>query len=196
MRTVKDRGSRSEVYWSSVPAQWHSLSPGLRSRGQIQDTCSDTITKHTNNTLEKNPFLLFCLFVCLLASQRRLKCCPCDSRNPNGPLAHTLQEVLSTSAPDRWWQSRKGEEKLIAAILWKSVLNQRLPVNICKTSVVPVCPAEESPVTLQLDLNNLYQLDNLVLNFKVGHSLQHVTSSSASSSRSSCYYHYINYNIL
>uniref|UniRef100_A0A3B4TXK0 Laminin N-terminal domain-containing protein n=1 Tax=Seriola dumerili TaxID=41447 RepID=A0A3B4TXK0_SERDU len=38
---------------------------------------------------------------------RRMKCCPCDSRNPNGQLAHTIQEVLSTSAPDRWWQSKK-----------------------------------------------------------------------------------------
>lgn len=28
-------------------------------------------------------------------------------------------------------------------------------------------PAETSPVTLQLNLNNLFQLDNLVLNFKV-----------------------------
>ncbi|XP_071350563.1 laminin subunit beta-3 [Trachinotus anak] len=63
---------------------------------------------------------------------RRMKCCPCDSRNPNGQLAHTLQEVLSTSGPDRWWQSRK----------------------------------EVSPVTLQLDLHNLFQLDNLVLSFK------------------------------
>ncbi|XP_044068558.1 laminin subunit beta-3 isoform X2 [Siniperca chuatsi] len=61
-----------------------------------------------------------------------MKCCPCDSRNPNGQLAHTVQEVLSTSGPDRWWQSRK----------------------------------ELSPVTLQLDLNNLFQLDNLVLSFK------------------------------
>lgn len=31
--------------------------------------------------------------------------------------------------------------------------------------------AEVSPVTLQLDLGNLFQLDNLVLNFKVRHSL-------------------------
>ncbi|AWP03505.1 putative laminin subunit beta-3 [Scophthalmus maximus] len=63
---------------------------------------------------------------------RRMKCCPCDSRNPNGPLAHTIQEVLPTSGPDRWWQSRK----------------------------------DVSPVTLQLDLDNLFQLDNLVLSFK------------------------------
>lgn len=61
-----------------------------------------------------------------------MKCCPCDSRNPNGQLAHTVQDVLSTSGPDRWWQSRK----------------------------------EVNPVTLQLDLNNLFQLDNLVLSFK------------------------------
>ncbi|MEQ2213154.1 hypothetical protein XENOCAPTIV_010391, partial [Xenoophorus captivus] len=47
-------------------------------------------------------------------------------------LAHTVQEILTTSGPDRWWQSSKG-------------------VN---------------PVTLQLDLNNLFQLDNLVLSFK------------------------------
>ncbi|XP_044068544.1 laminin subunit beta-3 isoform X1 [Siniperca chuatsi] len=69
---------------------------------------------------------------CTPYQQRRMKCCPCDSRNPNGQLAHTVQEVLSTSGPDRWWQSRK----------------------------------ELSPVTLQLDLNNLFQLDNLVLSFK------------------------------
>ncbi|KAM4740269.1 laminin subunit beta-3 [Anableps anableps] len=64
--------------------------------------------------------------------QRRMKCCPCDSRNPNGPLAHTVQDILTTSGPNRWWQSSKG-------------------IN---------------PVTLQLDLNNLFQLDNLVLSFK------------------------------
>nr|XP_019959824.1 PREDICTED: laminin subunit beta-3 [Paralichthys olivaceus] len=63
---------------------------------------------------------------------RRMKCCPCDSRNPNGQLAHTIQDVLSTSGPDRWWQSRK----------------------------------ELSPVTLQFDLDNLFQLDNLLLSFK------------------------------
>lgn len=69
---------------------------------------------------------------CTPYQQRRMKCCPCDSRNPNSPLAHTAQNILSTSGPDRWWQSSKG-------------------VN---------------PVTLQLDLNNLFQLDNLVLSFK------------------------------
>ncbi|KAM9859183.1 laminin subunit beta-3 [Aulostomus maculatus] len=69
---------------------------------------------------------------CTPYQQRRMKCCPCDSTNPNGPLAHTVKEVLSSAAPDRWWQSRK----------------------------------EVTPVTLQLDLNNLYQLDNLVLDFK------------------------------
>ncbi|XP_053171447.1 laminin subunit beta-3 [Scomber japonicus] len=63
---------------------------------------------------------------------RRMKCCPCDSRNPSSRLAHTVQDVLSTAGPERWWQSRK----------------------------------EVNPVTLQLDLNNLFQLDNLVLNFK------------------------------
>ncbi|XP_060925892.1 laminin subunit beta-3 [Limanda limanda] len=61
-----------------------------------------------------------------------MKCCPCDSRNPNGRQAHTVQEVLSSSGPERWWQSRK----------------------------------DVSPVTLQLDLDNLFQLDNLFLNFK------------------------------
>ncbi|GAA6225593.1 laminin subunit beta-3 [Lates japonicus] len=61
-----------------------------------------------------------------------MKCCPCDSRDPNGRLAHTVQDVLSTSGPDRWWQSRK----------------------------------EVNPVTLQLNLDNLFQLDNLLLSFK------------------------------
>ncbi|XP_054641853.1 laminin subunit beta-3-like [Dunckerocampus dactyliophorus] len=69
---------------------------------------------------------------CTPYQQRKMKCCPCDSTNPNGPLAHTIKEVLSTAGPERWWQSRK----------------------------------EVSPVTLQLDFNNLYKLDNLVLSFK------------------------------
>ncbi|KAM9364179.1 laminin subunit beta-3 [Pholidichthys leucotaenia] len=69
---------------------------------------------------------------CTPYQQRRMKCCPCDSRNPNGPLAHTIKEVLSSSGPDRWWQSKK----------------------------------EVNPVTLQLDLKDLYQLENLVLRFK------------------------------
>nr|XP_020473565.1 laminin subunit beta-3 isoform X3 [Monopterus albus] len=64
--------------------------------------------------------------------QLKMKCCTCDSQNPNTQLAHTVQDVLSTSGPNRWWQSRK----------------------------------EVSPVTLQLDLDNLFQLDHLVLNFK------------------------------
>ncbi|XP_068172134.1 laminin subunit beta-3-like [Antennarius striatus] len=66
---------------------------------------------------------------------RRMKCCPCDSRNPKSPLAHTVQDVLSSSAPNRWWQSRK----------------------------------EVSPVTLELDLDDLFQLDNLALIFKGPH---------------------------
>ncbi|XP_034023529.1 laminin subunit beta-3-like [Thalassophryne amazonica] len=69
---------------------------------------------------------------CTPYQQRRMKCCPCDSRNPKSDLAHTVQDVLSTAAPDRWWQSKK----------------------------------EVSPVTLQLDLEDLFQLENLVLNFK------------------------------
>ncbi|KAM9759319.1 laminin subunit beta-3 [Menidia menidia] len=69
---------------------------------------------------------------CTPYQQRRMKCCPCDSRNPDSRLAHTVKDVLSSSGPDRWWQSRK----------------------------------ELSPVTLQLDLNNLFQLHNLVLSFK------------------------------
>ncbi|XP_042354687.1 laminin subunit beta-3-like [Plectropomus leopardus] len=69
---------------------------------------------------------------CTPYQQRRMKCCPCDSRNPDGPLAHTVKDLLSTSGPNRWWQSKK----------------------------------EVDPVALQLDLDNLFQLDNLVLNFK------------------------------
>ncbi|XP_051931035.1 laminin subunit beta-3 [Hippocampus zosterae] len=69
---------------------------------------------------------------CTPYQQRKMKCCPCDSRNPNGPLAHTVKEVLSTAGPERWWQSIK----------------------------------EVAPVTFQLDLNNLFKLDNLILKFK------------------------------
>ncbi|XP_055016280.1 laminin subunit beta-3-like [Boleophthalmus pectinirostris] len=64
--------------------------------------------------------------------QRRMKCCPCDSRNPEGQLAHTIQDIVSTAGPERWWQSQKGV----------------------------------SPVTVQLDLKSLFQLDSLVLDFK------------------------------
>ncbi|XP_041744472.1 laminin subunit beta-3 isoform X2 [Coregonus clupeaformis] len=61
-----------------------------------------------------------------------MKCCPCDSRNPSSQLAHTIQNVLSTAGPNRWWQARK----------------------------------DVSQVTLQLDLQNLFQLDTLILTFK------------------------------
>lgn len=48
-------------------------------------------------------------------------------------------------------------------------------MNICGVpdvnTVLLDCPVEVSPVTLELDLDNLFQLDNLVLSFKVGYSL-------------------------
>ncbi|KAG7477647.1 hypothetical protein MATL_G00071830 [Megalops atlanticus] len=69
---------------------------------------------------------------CTPLGQWKMKCCPCDSRNPNARNAHTLQNVLSTAGPDRWWQSRKN-------------------VN---------------PVSVQLDLQNTFQLDTLVVTFK------------------------------
>ncbi|KAI4827778.1 hypothetical protein KUCAC02_031149 [Chaenocephalus aceratus] len=69
---------------------------------------------------------------CTPYEQRRMKCCPCDSTNPNARLAHTVRDVLSTAEPQRWWQSKK----------------------------------EVAPVTLQLDLGNLFQLDHLQLSFK------------------------------
>ncbi|XP_074523144.1 laminin subunit beta-3 isoform X2 [Halichoeres trimaculatus] len=83
---------------------------------------------HTTSTCGLSGSEVFCTPY----EERRMKCCPCDSRDPDGPLAHTLQEVLSTASPDRWWQSKK----------------------------------EVEPVTLQFDLDNMYQLDNLVLTFK------------------------------
>nr|XP_023696882.1 laminin subunit beta-3 isoform X1 [Paramormyrops kingsleyae]XP_023696883.1 laminin subunit beta-3 isoform X1 [Paramormyrops kingsleyae] len=69
---------------------------------------------------------------CTLLGLGKVKCCPCDSRNPSGQNAHTIQNVLSTAGPSRWWQSEKGV----------------------------------SPVTLQLDLPHLLQLDTLVMDFK------------------------------
>ncbi|KAM8913252.1 laminin subunit beta-3 isoform 2-T6 [Spinachia spinachia] len=69
---------------------------------------------------------------CTPYQQRKMECCPCDSRNSNSKQAHTVRDALPTSGPNRWWQSVK----------------------------------EVSPVTLQLNLDNLFQLDNLVLNFK------------------------------
>ncbi|XP_056441044.1 laminin subunit beta-3-like isoform X1 [Gadus chalcogrammus] len=44
---------------------------------------------------------------CTPYQQWRMKCCPCDSRNPASSLAHTVHDVLSTAGPDRWWQSKK-----------------------------------------------------------------------------------------
>uniref|UniRef100_A0A4W4FK74 Laminin, beta 3 n=1 Tax=Electrophorus electricus TaxID=8005 RepID=A0A4W4FK74_ELEEL len=69
---------------------------------------------------------------CTPFEQWKMKCCPCDSRNPAARNAHTIQNVLSSAGPDRWWQSRKG-------------------VN---------------PVSLLLDLQQLFQLDTLLLSFK------------------------------
>uniref|UniRef100_A0A8C9S2X5 Laminin subunit beta-3-like n=1 Tax=Scleropages formosus TaxID=113540 RepID=A0A8C9S2X5_SCLFO len=69
---------------------------------------------------------------CTPVGQWRMKCCPCDSRNPLGLNAHTIQNVLPSAGPNRWWQSQKGV----------------------------------SPVTLQLDLPNIFQLDTLMLDFK------------------------------
>lgn len=40
-------------------------------------------------------------------SQWKMKCCPCDSRNPAAYNAHTIQNVISTAGPNRWWQSKK-----------------------------------------------------------------------------------------
>ncbi|KAJ8412103.1 hypothetical protein AAFF_G00143700 [Aldrovandia affinis] len=69
---------------------------------------------------------------CTPFGQWKMKCCPCDSRDPMGRNAHTLQNVLSTAGPNRWWQSKK----------------------------------DASPVTLQLDLEDTFQLGTLVLKFK------------------------------
>ncbi|KAK0139233.1 Laminin subunit beta-3 [Merluccius polli] len=69
---------------------------------------------------------------CTPLQQVRMKCCPCDSRNPSSSLAHTVQDVLSTAGPDRWWQSKK----------------------------------EVNSVSIQLDLPKLFQLEDLILNFK------------------------------
>uniref|UniRef100_A0A674E3Z8 Laminin subunit beta-3-like n=1 Tax=Salmo trutta TaxID=8032 RepID=A0A674E3Z8_SALTR len=72
---------------------------------------------------------------CTYFGQWRMKCCTCDSRNPSSQLAHTIQNVLSTAGPNRWWQARK----------------------------------DVNPVTLQLDLQNLFQLDTIILTFKGPH---------------------------
>ncbi|KAI1890736.1 hypothetical protein AGOR_G00156700 [Albula goreensis] len=44
---------------------------------------------------------------CTPFGQWKMKCCPCDSRDPRGRNAHTIQNVLSTAGPSRWWQSKK-----------------------------------------------------------------------------------------
>ncbi|KAF4097130.1 laminin subunit beta-3 [Onychostoma macrolepis] len=45
--------------------------------------------------------------VCTPHGQWKMKCCPCDSRNPAAYNAHTIQNVISTAGPNRWWQSKK-----------------------------------------------------------------------------------------
>ncbi|KAG5274590.1 hypothetical protein AALO_G00137970 [Alosa alosa] len=44
---------------------------------------------------------------CTPYGQWKMKCCPCDSRNPQARHAHTIQNVLSTAGEQRWWMSRK-----------------------------------------------------------------------------------------
>ncbi|XP_037388044.1 laminin subunit beta-3 [Pygocentrus nattereri] len=69
---------------------------------------------------------------CTPFGQFKMKCCPCDSRNPAGLNAHTIQNILPNATPDRWWQSKK----------------------------------DVSPVTLQLDLQQMFHVDNVMLSFK------------------------------
>lgn len=69
---------------------------------------------------------------CTPLPQLRMKCCPCDSRNPEGRNAHTITNVLSAAGPERWWQSKK----------------------------------DVNPVTIELDLKHLFQLETLLLHFK------------------------------
>ncbi|XP_051549881.1 laminin subunit beta-3 [Myxocyprinus asiaticus] len=45
--------------------------------------------------------------VCTPHGQWKMKCCPCDSRNPAASNAHPIQNVLSSAGPNRWWQSKK-----------------------------------------------------------------------------------------
>ncbi|KAK7136543.1 hypothetical protein R3I93_016770 [Phoxinus phoxinus] len=45
--------------------------------------------------------------VCAPHGQWKMKCCPCDSRNPAAYNAHTIQNVISSAGPNRWWQSKK-----------------------------------------------------------------------------------------
>lgn len=45
--------------------------------------------------------------VCSPHGQWKMKCCPCDSRNPAAYNAHTIQNVISSAGPNRWWQSKK-----------------------------------------------------------------------------------------
>ncbi|CAB1354088.1 unnamed protein product [Coregonus sp. 'balchen'] len=90
---------------------------------------------HASSTCGLTGSEVFCTYF----GQWRMKCCPCDSRNPSSQLAHTIQNVLSTAGPNRWWQARK----------------------------------DVSQVTLQLDLQNLFQLDTLILTFKIKFSPLH-----------------------
>ncbi|XP_062402110.1 laminin subunit beta-3 isoform X2 [Sardina pilchardus] len=69
---------------------------------------------------------------CTPYGQWKMKCCPCDSRNPQSRHAHTIQNILSTAGEHRWWMSKK----------------------------------DTGPVSIQFDLPHMFQLDNLVMNFK------------------------------
>ncbi|KAL2090507.1 hypothetical protein ACEWY4_012770 [Coilia grayii] len=69
---------------------------------------------------------------CTPYGQWKMQCCPCDSRNPEGRHAHTIQNVLSSAGTNRWWMSRK----------------------------------DVSPVSVQFDLEHMFQLDNLIMTFK------------------------------
>jgi len=67
-----------------------------------------------------------------------MKCCPCDSRNPAAYNAHTIQNVMSSAGPNRWWQSKKGTTSKTKSLtkthtnILSTILFTSVSLNVCQ----------------------------------------------------------------
>lgn len=111
-----------------------------------------------------------------------MKCCRCDSRLPHSYSGHRVENVLASAGRARWWQSQNGEGPPRAPTAAKPARGHRGPVlssadggrreGPVSVPMVPVTPlsvpAGVPRVSLRLDLEQPFQLDSVVLHFRVG----------------------------
>lgn len=111
----------------------------------------------------------------LLIHQGEKKCFTCDSRLPfspqGNPQSHRIENVITTFDSDRrlkWWQSENGE---LEAVLLQHIIMCRIKHK--RFSFWWFAGLHQ--VSIQLDLETVFQFSHLVLTFKVnsyGHSFK------------------------